>query len=250
MRLQIRYRSGDGVTTERVISDIVVEPPKMLDAFCEMRGERRSFAVDRIDSAADADTGEVINDIGLHFGLAPTTVPLGPGSNIPSEQHKVGRQRFSSMELCWASQRPPLAVALNGFFNHAPKKLMMIVRKIAFATLLALSTSAFAADAVTALPKKMEGQWGSTGKKVEIELIKMESPTKAKLEVIFWDGCTRQGEATAELKEGAWSFVAPGGVRCEDIKVKMTQVAGKNRFEGDYETVWRGPATGKLYLEW
>lgn len=76
MRLQIRYRSGDGVTTERVISDIVVEPPKMLDAFCEMRGERRSFAVDRIDSAADADTGEVIDDVGLHFGLASTKKPI------------------------------------------------------------------------------------------------------------------------------------------------------------------------------
>jgi len=127
---------------------------------------------------------------------------------------------------------------------------MMIARKLVCVALFAFATSVVAADAPTPLPKKMEGQWGRSGNKVEIELKEMESPTKAKLGVIFWDGCTRQGEATAELKDGAWSFVAPGGVRCEDIKVKMTQVAGKNRFEGDYETVWRGPSNGKLYLEW
>jgi hypothetical protein len=128
---------------------------------------------------------------------------------------------------------------------------MMVVRSIAFAVLFSLVAPAFADDAPAALPQKMEGKWGKDGsKKVEVALVKMESPTTAKLDVIFWDGCTRRGETTAELKDGVWTFVAPG-VRCEDIKAAISQVPGKNRFEGTYETVWRGSVVkNNIYLEW
>ena len=126
----------------------------------------------------------------------------------------------------------------------------MVVRKIACAVLLAFAVPAFADDAPTPFPQKMEGKWGTSGKKVEVELVKMESPTNAKLDVVFWDGCTRKGEANAELKDGAWTFVVPGG-RCEDIKAIITHVPGKNRFEGTYETVWRGGVVkNDMYLEW
>jgi hypothetical protein len=127
---------------------------------------------------------------------------------------------------------------------------MMILKNTACAILFAFVGTAFAADEPTSLPQKMTGKWGSKGNVAEVELLQMESPTKAKLKVIFWDGCTRRGETTAELTEGIWTFIAPGGVRCENITVKMTQVAGKNRFEGEYETVWRGVAKGDVYLEW
>ena len=127
----------------------------------------------------------------------------------------------------------------------------MVVRKIACAVLLAFVVPAFADDAPTPLPQKMEGKWGGDGsKKVEVELVKMESPTSAKLDVVFWDGCTRKGETNAEFKDGAWTFVAPGG-RCEPIKAVITQVPGKNRFEGTYETAWRGSVVkNNMYLEW
>jgi len=128
----------------------------------------------------------------------------------------------------------------------------MILRKIVCAALFAFAVPAFATDEHAPLPAKMEGGWGSTNRVAKVELIQMESPTKAKLKVALWDGCTRQGETTAEFKEGAWTFIAPPGPRfCEPVTVTMTQVPEKNRFEGTYETNFRGSiAKGKLYLEW
>lgn len=96
-------------------------------------------------------------------------------------------------------------------------------------------------------PQKMEGRWGAKQNVAEIELVQMESPTKAKLSVILWDGCTRRGETVAELKGGTWEFIAPGGAKCDDVVVKMTQIEGKNRFEGTTATA-RG--NGTIYFEW
>jgi len=128
----------------------------------------------------------------------------------------------------------------------------MIVRNIAYAALFAFVAPTFAADTAPPLPQKMEGKWGGSGKQAEFELIQMESPTKAKVKVIFWDGCTRRGETTAELKNGAWTFVAPGGPKnCEPITATMTQVPEKNRFEGTLDSVYKGaPFTTKFYLAW
>lgn len=121
----------------------------------------------------------------------------------------------------------------------------MIAKKIAVTSLLLFAGYAMAAEPV--LPKQMEGKWGQRQNKAEVELLQMETPTTAKLKVVFWDGCTRRGETTAEFKDGNWEFVAPGGVKCDDIKVKMSQLEGKNRFEGTTSTT-RGDST--VYLEW
>jgi hypothetical protein len=128
----------------------------------------------------------------------------------------------------------------------------MILRKIACAALFAFAVPVFAADEPAALPQKIEGGWGQTNKVAKVELIEMESPTKAKLKVAFWDGCTRQGETSAEFKEGAWKFIAPPGPKfCEPLTITMTKIPEKNRFEGTYETNFRGSiVNGKLYLEW
>jgi hypothetical protein len=127
----------------------------------------------------------------------------------------------------------------------------MILRKITCAALLAFAVPVFAADEPAPLPPKMEGKWSRSQNKAEVELIQMESPTKAKLKVVFWDGCTRRGETSAEFKDGTWAFVAPGGVRCEDIKIVLTPISEKNRFDGTFETNSRGAlAKGTLYLEW
>ena len=121
----------------------------------------------------------------------------------------------------------------------------MSLRNIVFSGLLLLAVSAAAEESI--FPKKMEGRWGRDQNTAEMELIKMESPTKAIFNAIFWDICTRRGETTAELKEGTWTFVVPGGFRCADIKVNMTKVTGKNRFEGTSDSVMQGQ---KFYLEW
>lgn len=128
----------------------------------------------------------------------------------------------------------------------------MIIKNMACAVLFAFAGIAFAADESTALPQKMEGKWGRSGKQAEVELVQMESATKAKIKAIFWDGCTRRGETTAELKDGAWTFVVPGGPKfCEPITATMTQVPAKNRFEGTVESVYKGEAfKSQFYLEW
>jgi hypothetical protein len=123
-------------------------------------------------------------------------------------------------------------------------------KKMSLLGLCALfSVSVLAADPAP-LPGKMEGSRvnpnnGRSGK-VEAELIAMESPTRAKLNTVFWDGCTRRGESVAEFKDGAWSFVIPGG-RCNDVEVTVKPVDGKNRLEGEFKT---GAGAGTIYYEW
>ena len=126
----------------------------------------------------------------------------------------------------------------------------MMIKNLICATLVAFVAPAFSADAVAGLPSKMQGKWGSKSNLAEVELIEMTSPTQAKLKVVFWDGCTRRGETSAQLVDGVLTFVAPGGARCENITVKLTKVADKNRFEGNFETNNKGAVTGQMYLEW
>jgi len=125
------------------------------------------------------------------------------------------------------------------------------MKKLTISVLLsALAFSALAADPAP-LPAKMEGNRvnpanGRSGK-VEAELVAMESPTRAKLNTIFWDGCTRRGESIAEFAEGTWTFVIPGGLRCNDVQVAVKPVEGKNRLEGEFKT---GAGAGSIYYEW
>jgi len=125
------------------------------------------------------------------------------------------------------------------------KKQLFVVLTAAFFAVPVL------ADDPAPLPQKMKGSRHnpSNGRSggVEAELIKMESPTQARLNTVFWDGCTRRGESLAEFKDGAWSFVIPGGARCEDVQVNVKLVDGKNRLEGDFKT---GQGAGSIYYEW
>ena len=127
----------------------------------------------------------------------------------------------------------------------------MRLKNLVCATLLAFVAPVFAADAPAGLPAKMTGKWASKGNMAEVELIEMTSPTQAKLKVVFWDGCTRRGETTAELVDGVLSFIAPGGARCENISVKLSKVPDQKRFEGEFESMFKGaPTKGNVFLEW
>ena len=75
MRLRIRYRSSEDIVSDREISQILLEPPNTMHAFCHARREERTFVLDRIEDAVDADTGEVITDIWLHLGLPSRKAP-------------------------------------------------------------------------------------------------------------------------------------------------------------------------------
>lgn len=80
--LLIRYQDSEGQVSERLISDIEVEDGKALVALCHLRGGKRTFRLDRIQSAIDPATGEVIADILVFLGLRPmasaTPIPSRP----------------------------------------------------------------------------------------------------------------------------------------------------------------------------
>jgi HNH endonuclease len=73
--LLIRYRSSDFEFTERTISQIEVEPPNHIHAYCHLREEGRSFALNRIERAVDLESGEDIADVWVYFGLPSMKSP-------------------------------------------------------------------------------------------------------------------------------------------------------------------------------
>lgn len=125
----------------------------------------------------------------------------------------------------------------------------MNAKKLPF---LAFCLLALPVMADSPLPKKMEGKWERVSpafsNKAEAELIEMTSATTARLNVVFWDGCPRRGETTAELKDGFWEFRVPDGARCNGFPVRLKPVEGKNRLEGVFISPARGDGT--VYFDW
>ena len=87
MKLRIRYRSDNDEVTERIISDVDLDPPYIIHAFCHLRNEGRTFALSRIENAIDLESGEVIPDIFLFFNLASQKPPR-PTMPVFSERPK------------------------------------------------------------------------------------------------------------------------------------------------------------------
>lgn len=117
---------------------------------------------------------------------------------------------------------------------------------------LTLSVLACSAGAQQALPEKMSGWWSNSASghsnKVEVELLRMESPTQATLKVVWWPYC-RWTETTAEFLDGAWVFSPQ---RCANnsgpmtITARLKPVEGKKRLEGTYND----DAARTVYLSW
>lgn len=120
-----------------------------------------------------------------------------------------------------------------------------------------ISFAAFAATAQTPLPAKMTGWWRNAGSghtgKVEVELLRMESPTEASIRAIWRPYCG-WADTKADYRDGAWEFTAKncGVTSAIGVSARLSVVEGKNRLEGIYD-VGGLPVTGSgrtLYLEW
>ena len=72
-RILIKYRSGDGTTSSRSVSDWQPDGEDAIDAFCHLRSERRTFKLMNILSVADAETGEILPNSWRTFGLDKTS---------------------------------------------------------------------------------------------------------------------------------------------------------------------------------
>lgn len=58
---RIQYLDAQGTSSERTVRIQKVKPTnRQIEAWCEMRHERRTFSLDRIQNAVDMDTGEWI----------------------------------------------------------------------------------------------------------------------------------------------------------------------------------------------
>jgi len=118
--------------------------------------------------------------------------------------------------------------------------------------LLLFVTATCAADAQQELPQKMRGWWSNSASghsnTVEVELVRMDSPSLATVKVVWWPYC-RWAETSAEFQEGAWVFSPQ---RCANNSGPMTITArvkpmeGKKRMEG----IYNDDAARTLYLSW
>ena len=68
-RMHLTYRNGDGIVSERSISDWTPDGEDAVDAYCHLRNERRTFKLQSILRAVDEDTGEVVGNLWRCFGL-------------------------------------------------------------------------------------------------------------------------------------------------------------------------------------
>lgn len=65
-QIKIRYKDSKGETSERVVDVRECDtwaPDGYLNGFCRMRGAIRTFRLDRIESAIDIETGELIQNL-------------------------------------------------------------------------------------------------------------------------------------------------------------------------------------------
>jgi hypothetical protein len=95
-RWRIYYRSGEDQVTERVIRDFVPEAPSMVHAICELRQDIRTFRLDRIEWAIDAETAEIIPDVWAALGLPsqappPLTMPTFTPVTLSYDQARARR---------------------------------------------------------------------------------------------------------------------------------------------------------------
>ena len=86
-KLIIKYRDGGGEeTSERLITDIVVEGNAFIMAFCHEQQERRAFKIERIASAIDPSTGEIISDASDYFGVRNEEIMNPAVNNINPDE--------------------------------------------------------------------------------------------------------------------------------------------------------------------
>lgn len=107
--------------------------------------------------------------------------------------------------------------------------------------------------AQTALPKQMEGEWynpnSGHGGDVEVELVRMTSPTEG-IVMVEWEPYCSRAETTISLSGGYWEF---SGVDCSNnsgslsLTARVRQVEGKKRMEGAYGEDGSGRT---IFLEW
>lgn len=107
-RWRIRYVDAEGVTTERVIKVIALVPETgHIDAWCELRGDTRTFVASRVQEAVDVETGEIV-DLQRRFAAA------GSGSQ-PQPQPQPQHVRPAAVEAS-APAAPPQRPGFSAIF--------------------------------------------------------------------------------------------------------------------------------------
>ena len=103
-----------------------------------------------------------------------------------------------------------------------------MIQKFLYALIFAAFSCAVVAQ--EALPAKMKGRWQDTSKghsgEVEVELVRMNSPTEATIRVAWWRDCP-WGETKAKFENGIWKF-SPTTCTQYSYFAKLRPVEGKS----------------------
>jgi hypothetical protein len=125
-----------------------------------------------------------------------------------------------------------------------------------FASILFACLSAFAqADLPARMQGKYKSQSGRTGD-ATLELVKQESPDKARVRVNLTNTTNAHGfacgfsavETDAQRADGAWKFSFPSLYCQSKWTMTIKPAEGKQRFEGVYTIDF--PMDGTVYFEW
>lgn len=141
MRLRIHYRNSDDIVSDREISDILVAGPNAVNAYCHSRAETRTFVLDRVEEAVDAESGEVIPDLWLYLGLPsrkpePLTMPEFAPPSAGISVNELRNQRNADKARLFRIFKSPVITAARKhqlwalfdyrcFRCHLPGKLEM-----------------------------------------------------------------------------------------------------------------------------
>lgn len=140
MRCKIKYQASDGTTSERAISDWHPSVyPGSVDAFCELRGDRRSFNVKRMTEVIDLAAGEVISDPWAFFGIAEV-------KNVDHERTSLDRLTWEVLPAIKSLKF--FAITTRAFRKRERLKVTRFVQEVC-------DTSAFSLEDVEAWVEKL-----------------------------------------------------------------------------------------------
>lgn len=114
--LIIQYTDSEGNETQRRISKITVVDIYRINAFCHLRNQIKTFAINKIKHAVNPDSGEIIEDIYNYLGLEN---PKSKNINISKRpiSSKSIESTYRSREL-YPGQRKKEKYALFKCFYH------------------------------------------------------------------------------------------------------------------------------------
>lgn len=96
---EINYISKDNSLSRRVICEVEYIPPVFLKAYCQLRQERRTFRIDKIQRCVVIETGEVIEDVFSYFQRLPKKITTKKRRTIRTSESIAVPEKYIVFDL-------------------------------------------------------------------------------------------------------------------------------------------------------